>query len=127
MAVLAASALLRDWSTMSPQRPVDPALMRGLTSARLGRRNVLRIGALGASAAALAACGVKGKAKATTSPAPDVVAKYWAGKTQGNLVNFANWPLYMDPEHPELKKFTTATGIAVTYKEDIQDNTSWFA
>jgi len=112
---------------MSPHKSVDPALLRGLTMNRMGRRNLLRIGALGASAAALAACGVKGKAKATTSPAADEVAKFWAGKTQGNLINFANWPLYMDPEHPELKKFTEATGVEVNYKEDIQDNASWFA
>jgi len=112
---------------MSPQKPVDPALLRGLTTNRMGRRNLLRMGALGASAATLAACGVKGKAKATTSPAADEVAKFWAGKTQGNLINFANWPAYMDPEHPELKKFTAATGVEVNYKEAIQDDPSWFA
>ncbi len=112
---------------MSSQNPIDPAFLRGLTTARMGRRGVLSAGALAASAAALAACGVKGKAKASASAAPDAVAKYWAGKTQGALVNFANWPLYMAPEHPELKKFTDATGIAVNYSEDIQDDPSWFA
>jgi spermidine/putrescine transport system substrate-binding protein len=33
----------------------------------------------------------------------------------------------MDPDHPELKKFTEATGVQVTYKEAIQDDPSWFA
>jgi spermidine/putrescine transport system substrate-binding protein len=111
----------------TPDSPVDPALLRGLTSARLGRRHVLRAGALGASAAALAACGVKGKAKPSASVAPDQVAKFWNGKSAGTHVDFASWPLYMDPEQPELKKFTKDTGISVNYQEVIQDDASWFA
>src|SRR5260370_2596435 len=82
------------------------------------------VGALGAGAA-LAACGVTGK-KAAPAQESDV-GKYWAGKTKGGHVDFANWPLYMDPKHPELKKFTQQTGISVSYSEVIQDDPSWFA
>ncbi len=108
-------------------KPVDPALLRGLTSARLGRRSVLGAGALAAGAAFLAACGVKGKGKAGASVAPDQVAKFWNGKSAGSHVDFASWPLYMDPEQPELKQFTKDTGISVNYQEVIQEVASWFA
>jgi spermidine/putrescine transport system substrate-binding protein len=107
------------------QHPV--AALRGMTQRRLGRRDVLRAGGLSAAALALAACGVKGKASATASPAADAVEKFWAGKTKNGHVYFANWPLYMDPKKPELAKFTQQTGIQVTYQEVIQDNAEWFA
>jgi spermidine/putrescine transport system substrate-binding protein len=109
-------------------QPMDPALVRGLTQRRLSRRDALRISGLSAAGLALAACGVKGKGKTNpTTPAPDAVALYWAGKTKNGHVDFTNWPLYMDPEQPELKKFTAETGTTVTYSEDIQDMPAWFA
>ncbi|MCU7726083.1 spermidine/putrescine ABC transporter substrate-binding protein [Actinoplanes sp. KI2] len=100
-----------------------------MTQRRLGRRDALRISGLSALGAALAACGVQGKAKpgAGASVAPDAVAKFWTGKTKVGHVDFANWPLYMDPKHPELKKFTQETGITVNYKEVIQEMGPWFA
>jgi spermidine/putrescine transport system substrate-binding protein len=105
----------------------DLSLLRGMTQRRLGRRDVLRLSGVSAMAMALAACGVKGQGKPAASAAPDAVAKYWAGKTKTGKVNFANWPLYMDPKHPELKKFTAETGIAVNYQEVIQEMAPWFA
>ncbi len=111
-----------------PSNLPDPSLIRGLTQRRLGRRDALRMSGLSAFAMALAACGVKGTGTTTPSaPAPDAVAKYWAGKTSNGTVNFANWPLYMDPEQPELKKFTKATGVTVKYQEVIQEMGPWFA
>ena len=108
---------------------VDPALLRGLTQSRFGRRDALRLGGVSALAMALAACGVKGTGTGTSaaSAAPDAIAKYWAGKTSTKHVDFANWPLYMDPKHPELKKFTAETGISVNYQEVIQEMAPWFA
>jgi spermidine/putrescine transport system substrate-binding protein len=41
-------------------------------------------------------------------------------------VNFANWPLYIDPNHQTLKEFTAATGITVSYAEVIQEDQSWY-
>ena len=55
------------------------------------------------------------------------MAKFWAGKTRNGHVDFANWPLYMDPKKPELKKFTAETGITVKYQEVIQEMGPWFA
>src|SRR3954452_11095138 len=114
---------------MSASNTPDSALLRGMTQRRIGRRDALRISGLSALGAALAACGVQGKAKpgAGASAAPDVVAKFWSGKTGSGHVDFANWPLYMDPKHPQLKQFTKETGITVNYQEVIQEMGSWFA
>ncbi|WP_433291596.1 polyamine ABC transporter substrate-binding protein [Actinoplanes sp. CA-030573] len=98
-----------------------------MTQRRLGRRDALRISGLGALGAALAACGVQGKAKPNASAAPDAVEKYWSGKAKAGHVDFANWPLYMDPQKPELKAFTKETGISVNYQEVIQEMGPWFA
>jgi spermidine/putrescine transport system substrate-binding protein len=112
---------------MSASNFPDPSLVRGLTQSRFGRRELLRAGGLGALGMALAACGVKGKGKPSASVAPDAIAKFWGSKTKNGHVDFANWPLYMDPKHPELKKFTTETGITVNYQEVIQEMGPWFA
>jgi spermidine/putrescine transport system substrate-binding protein len=112
----------------SPRNLPDPALLRGLTRRRLGRRDALRLSGLSALGLALAACGVEGKGNpGASAPAADAVAKYWAGKTSTKKVDFACWPLYMDPKQPELKKFTAETGIAVNYQEVIQEMGPWFA
>jgi len=114
---------------MSGTNLPDGALLRGLTQRRLGRRDALRISGLSALGATLAACGVRGKATpgANASAAPDVVEKYWTGKGKVGHVDFANWPLYMDPKHPQLKQFTKETGIDVKYQEVIQEMGPWFA
>jgi spermidine/putrescine transport system substrate-binding protein len=113
---------------MNTQHPLDPALLRGLTQRRLNRRDALRISGLSAAALALAACGVKGQGQATpTTPGVDAVAKYWAGKAKNGKVDMASWPLYMDPEKPELKAFTQETGIQVNYQEVIEEMGPWFA
>lgn len=106
---------------------IDPILARGMTQRRLGRRDVMRAAGLSAAVLGLAACGVKGKAVGKATQAPDEIAKFWAGKTGNGHVDFANWPYYMDPKRPELKKFTAATGVSVTYKEPILDLPTWFA
>ncbi|QSI47638.1 polyamine ABC transporter substrate-binding protein [Thermobispora bispora] len=108
----------------------DPAFLRGMTTRRIGRRDAFRLAGFSAAGLALAACGVQGKGSprpTTSAQVQSEVEKYWSGKVKNGHVNFANWPLYMDPKRPELKKFTERTGITVTYKEVIQDMPSWFA
>ncbi|MCT9929235.1 spermidine/putrescine ABC transporter substrate-binding protein [Planotetraspora sp. A-T 1434] len=108
----------------------DPAFLRGLTQGRVGRRDAMRLAGLSVAGLALAACGVQGKGVAkpsSSAQAQSEVDKYWSGKVKNGHVDFANWPLYMDPKHPELQQFTQQTGITVTYKEVIQDNAGWFA
>ncbi|WP_432931271.1 polyamine ABC transporter substrate-binding protein [Microbispora sp. CA-135349] len=108
----------------------DPAFLRGMTQRRLGRRDAFRLAGLSAAGLALAACGVQGKgtAKPTSSAqAQSEVEKFWSGKAKNGHVDFASWPLYMDPKQPELKQFTQQTGITVNYKEVILEMPSWFA
>jgi len=104
---------------------IDPALLRGLTMPRISRRAALRgAGALGASAL-LAACGVSGTDEAEAPQAPS----FWASQSKAGVLNFANWPLYMDQDkvkgktvYPSLVDFTKETGIKVNYKEVINEN-----
>ncbi|MDH5334060.1 MAG: spermidine/putrescine ABC transporter substrate-binding protein [Thermoleophilia bacterium] len=45
-----------------------------------------------------------------------------------DVLNFANWPLYIDVDKPtSLEKFTEQTGITVNYFEEINDNAEYFA
>lgn len=111
----------------------SPEMIRGMTQRRLGqrtlgRRDALRLSGLSALGMALAACGVEGRGTpAASAPAADEVAKFWAGKTGTGKVDFANWPLYMDPKQPELKKFTADTKVTVKYQEVIEEMGPWFA
>lgn len=105
---------------------VDPSLLRGLTRPR---RDVLKLFGATAAGLALVACGAEGEQQAPTgqSDIRSDVQRFWAGKTRNGHVDFANWPLYMDPKQPELKEFTRQTGITVTYKEVIQETAGFFA
>ncbi|GIU94546.1 MAG: ABC transporter substrate-binding protein [Gaiellaceae bacterium] len=89
---------------------------------RMTRDQLLRRGAAGLTVLSLptllAACGGGG-----------------GGEASGELkdvLNFANWPLYIDideetKERPTLNKFTEETGIKVNYFEEINDNATYFA
>jgi spermidine/putrescine transport system substrate-binding protein len=47
-----------------------------------------------------------------------------------DVLNFSNWPFYMDVEgqrHPTLDQFTQETGIKVNYFEDVNSNDEYFA
>jgi spermidine/putrescine transport system substrate-binding protein len=104
---------------------IDLALLRGLTHRRHSRRDLFRLFGAAGAGLALSACGVQSN-KAPASKRGDA-QKFWAGKQKHGHINFANWPLYMDPKHPELRRFTASTGITVTYKEVIEDNATWYA
>jgi spermidine/putrescine transport system substrate-binding protein len=87
---------------------------------RLTRNELLRRGAAGGALLAfpsiLAACGG---------------GDGGGGDDGGELktvLNFSNWPLYIDVEKPTtLQKFTQQTNIKVNYYEDINDNAEYFA
>jgi len=57
------------------------------------------------------------------------VQEFWAKQTKAGVLNFANWPAYIDTDpvngKTTLQRFTAATGIKVNYKEVIQDNDSF--
>ncbi len=87
---------------------------------RLTRNELLRRGAAGGALLAfpsiLAACG-GGSGDSSAD-----------GGELKNVLNFANWPLYIDEDKPTtLQDFTTETGIKVNYFEEINDNADYFA
>lgn len=111
-----------------------PDVLRGLTQQRLSRRGMLQAGGLSALTLALAACGVSGgkKTQASGTAAVDAVKTFWAAQKQTGVLDFANWPLYIDTnpknknDHPSIDLFSKQTGIKVTYSEVIQENASFF-
>lgn len=111
---------------------VLPTLARGLTEERLSRRQMIQgagigLAALGA-ASVLSACGVSGT-KVETGQKVDWKS-WWAKQKKAGVLDWANWPLYIDTEngrHESLERFTQRTGIAVDYQPVIQDNASFLA
>jgi spermidine/putrescine transport system substrate-binding protein len=111
----------------------DPAFLRGLTQSRFSRRQFVRAGATAAAVAgfgsALSACGLAGT-RDTGAPAGFDWASWWARQQKHGVLDWANWPLYIDTSHgshPSLELFTKQTGIQVNYKPVIQDNASFFS
>jgi spermidine/putrescine transport system substrate-binding protein len=114
-----------------PQRLNDP-LIRGLTMPRLSRAEFFRSAAAGAAgltfSGLLAACGVSGSNK-SAQHGKDWAA-WWKHQHKKGVLDFANWPLYIDVSHghhPSLDQFSKATGIKVNYSEPIQDVQSFYA
>jgi len=95
------------------------------TEALVSRRTILKVGAAAAGTAAfLAACGTSGS---STSPSP----KPSQSDTISDVVNVANWTLYIDLSEDELARPTVAAFEAeystkVNYVEAINDNDSFF-
>jgi spermidine/putrescine transport system substrate-binding protein len=89
------------------------------------QRDALTIAGLVGLGGLTAACAAQ-PIRAAPQPSPqDSVAAFWARQRKHGHVNFANWPLYIDPGHQTLQDFT-ATGITVNYAEVIQDDESWY-
>jgi spermidine/putrescine transport system substrate-binding protein len=99
------------------------------------RRTILRNAALGglavAGAGSLAACGTAPAHKSV----PVAQATGHAGTDYSateKVVNFSNWPAYIDIDskdknkHPTLDDFKAQTGITVNYTEDINDNNEFY-
>ncbi len=121
----------------------DPSFIRGMTQKRLSRRDVFKYAGIGAGALSmssiLAACGGSGSSS-VVNPGGSGSTNLFSGKPNG-VVNFANWPYYIDKAkdasgqltHPSLDLFTKSTvsadlpkGIQVNYREVIQANSSFF-
>lgn len=111
----------------SPEAADIIRLMRG----SLSRRRVLQAAGLSGVALAAAACGAGGGAADDTTTTPSASAAEDKSDTDMTAV-WSNWPLYIDindetGERPSLAAFEKATGITVTYNEDINDNSEFFA
>jgi spermidine/putrescine transport system substrate-binding protein len=106
---------------------IDPALWRGMTQRRFTRRQAMGFAGAGLTSALLATYG----GTAVQAGASSVIgsAKWWKKQKLHHVVNFANWPYYIDVlagKHPSLEHFTKTTGIKVNYLEVVQDNASFY-
>ncbi len=108
---------------------------------RITRRTMLQGSALAGVSAFLAACGTTAQSSApsaaTVAPSATAGAEATpAGPTEqptpSDVLNFANWPLYIDqdestpPKSPTLEQFTAKYGTKVNYVEAVNDNESFF-
>ncbi|WBB77371.1 spermidine/putrescine ABC transporter substrate-binding protein [Micromonospora sp. WMMD882] len=102
------------------RRPLRTVSRRGLLSGALGSAALLATGG------AVAGCGTE----AATRSEEDCVSEDRSADER--KLTFSNWPQYMDVDEadgakrPTLDAFQTATGIQVTYTEDINDNNEFF-
>ena len=116
--------------TKRPLSPQAAAIVR-MSQAGLSRRRLLQAAGITGVAVTAAACGAGGGSSESSSAAPSPTQATDLSDTE-KFVNWANWPLYIDVndetgEYPTLKAFTDATGIAVNYTEDVNDNNEFFA
>lgn len=116
------------------KRPLSPeaAQLVRLSRSAVTRRRLLQAAGIGTAAVAAAACGAGGGATdPTTGPAPVPTGPEDMSDTQKTLA-WSNWVEYLDLDEdsgtrPTLDAFEEATGIKVTYTEDINDNNEFFA
>ncbi|MET9858844.1 spermidine/putrescine ABC transporter substrate-binding protein [Streptomyces smyrnaeus] len=111
--------------------PVAKAWERGLTSGRaaMSRRRLLRAASLAAAGSTLAACGIPPAAGNKGGNDPEDTPDH---SREEKVLNFANWPLYIDVDEknkkkrPTLDRFERESGIKVKYVEDINDNNEFY-
>ncbi|WP_460070020.1 ABC transporter substrate-binding protein [Streptomyces sp. YKOK-I1] len=113
-----------------PDRPTPVELAAVRRSLRSGRAAMTRRSLMGGALAlggvgALSACGIPAAGKSQGGVSADDHSE------QEKVVNFSNWPEYIDVDdsgknHPTLDAFRKRTGISVKYTEDINDNDEFF-
>ncbi|WP_314176981.1 polyamine ABC transporter substrate-binding protein [Streptomyces winkii] len=111
--------------------PVRKAWERSLTSGRaaMSRRRLLSLGSLALGGAALTACGIPPAEGGRGGNDPEDTPDY---SKKERVLNFANWPLYIDVDdknkkkRPTLDRFAKQQGIKVKYVEDINDNNEFY-
>ncbi|WP_326807440.1 MULTISPECIES: spermidine/putrescine ABC transporter substrate-binding protein [unclassified Streptomyces] len=111
--------------------PVAKAWERGLTSGRaaMSRRRLLRAASLAAGGTALAACGIPPAAGSKGGDGPGDTPDH---SREEKVLNFANWPLYIDVDpknkkkRPTLDRFERESGVKVKYVEDVNDNNEFY-
>ena len=118
------------------EQPCPRTCIRGLTQPRLvSRRRMLGLGGLGrarARAGRLQHRRHEGRPAARSAGRPGATRSPSSGpsRRRPGTLDFTNWPLYIDVgkgnDHPSLDLFTHETGIKVTYREDIQDDASYY-
>ena len=112
---------------MNKPLPEDPMMRDLIKMARrhqMTRRTALAGASATAAALALAACAPGGAGKKTLTPAVDT------SDADKSLI-WSNWSLYIDVDdkggRPTLERFSAEQGINVEYREDYDDNDTYFA
>lgn len=112
---------------MKAHSPEIVAALAGTMRSSVSRRRLLQAAGVGGAAMAIAACGTGGDSASSgeAASAEDL-------SDTEKLVNWSNWPSYLDindetGERPTLLAFQEQTGINVTYTEDVNDNNEFFA
>jgi len=107
------------------------SMSMSLSRAALSRRSAFAGLAGVAATGLLAACGSPGRnpgASGSASPTPKAATDK---STTEKIVNWSNWPEYIDLDdkgnHPSIDAFTKSTGIKVNFNEDYNDNDEFFA
>jgi spermidine/putrescine transport system substrate-binding protein len=111
---------------MSPE--LSAALARGLTSRRMSRRNLMKLGGASVGAMSLASILAACSKSSSGSSGSTAGAVNFDPTTAGDQINFSNWPLYIDKAHgtfPSLNEFTKETNINVSYNDEINDNSTF--
>lgn len=104
------------------------------------RRRFLAGTGLAGFGAFLAACGSPGtaspspspEASASAAPSPSPTPEATPAPSLSSVLNFANWPLYIDTDqkdptkHKTLEDFKAEYGVTVNYSEVINDNNEFF-
>lgn len=116
---------------MTTNRPASVAALAGTMASSVSRRRLLQAAGIGSAAMVAAACGAGGDSGTDSSAAPSAAAAEDLSDTD-KVLNWSNWPLYIDIDEasgarPTLDAFQEQTGIAVTYTEDVNDNNEFFA
>jgi spermidine/putrescine transport system substrate-binding protein len=104
------------------------ALARGLTTRRTLMTGVFGVGAT----LALTACGSEGTGSSTSGGATPTAAAAQDLSDTEKVVNWSNWPQYIDVSddektRPTIAAFEKESGIKVTYTEDYNDNDEFYA
>lgn len=114
------------------------SMLRGMTSRRMSRRNVMKYAGMSVGtmslASILAACGGDGT-DTGTGPGTGLGTMPDYGAEPGSTVNFTNWPLYIDKAKdketgerysPSIRMFEEETSITINYVDEINDNAQFF-
>ena len=103
-----------------PEDPMVRNLIKMAKKSQVSRRTFLAGTGGGAVALGLAAC----------APAAEITAAEDISATDKTL-NWSNWTLYLDQDddanYPTLMAFEAETGIKVQYREDYDDNNTYYA
>ncbi len=117
---------------MISHQPEMVAAIAGTMRSAVSRRRLLQAAGIGGAAMAVAACGGTGGGDATSEASGSQAAAAEDRSDTDKALFWSNWPLYIDidedsGQRPSLDRFMTETGIQVTYNEDVNDNSEFYA